>query len=387
MKRGVHPDIWLLGIVSFLTDISSEMIFSVFALFFTAVAGGTAALLGIVEGVADFSSCSLDYFSGWLSDKTGKRKSLALCGYGFSALAKLTLLVANSLPVLTGFRVIERLGKSFRGPPRDAWISAIASRASRGYSFGVHKALDKAGAVLGPLIAYFILSSQGQSNATFSIIWKIAVIPAILAVAVLLAVKEKPGKPHKRERLSAAWKLLNPGFRKYLLAAGLFSLAYFSFGFLLLKAHSAGFSVPDITLLYALFNVSFVLAAAPIGRLGDRIGRQKIVLASYLCYSLMSIGFIFANQQWHIVLLFILFGIFYAMDEAQTKAFVSDMEKERRATAIGAYNSVTGIMYVPASAIAGVLWTVNPAFTFSFAAIISLAAMGIFVLLKPWKNK
>ena len=152
---GVHPDVFKLGLVSFLTDLSSEMIFSVFAVFFTTVAGATAALLGLVEGLADLAAASLNYLSGWLSDRTGKRKILTFAGYGFSTLAKLILLISSTVTGLGLFRVIERLGKSFRGPPRDAWLSTVAEQGNRGYAFGLHKAMDKTGAVLGPLIAYF----------------------------------------------------------------------------------------------------------------------------------------------------------------------------------------------------------------------------------------
>ena len=153
----VHPDVLKLGVVSFLTDVSSESIFSVFSIFFTVVVGASASLLGLIEGFADFSASSLDYFAGWLSDKTGKRKNLALAGYGFSTLAKISLLLGTSAFFLAIFRIIERLGKSFRGPPRDAWLSAVADSSTRGYVFGLHKAFDKGGAILGPLIAYFLL--------------------------------------------------------------------------------------------------------------------------------------------------------------------------------------------------------------------------------------
>jgi MFS family permease len=136
-KFGVHPDVLKLGLVSFLTDLSSEMIFSVFAIFFTTIAGASAALLGLVEGFADLSASSLNYVAGWLSDRTGRRKVFALAGYGFSTLAKIILLVSSSIIGLSVFRVIERLGKSFRGPPRDAWLSAVADKDTRGYSFGV----------------------------------------------------------------------------------------------------------------------------------------------------------------------------------------------------------------------------------------------------------
>jgi MFS family permease len=380
---GVDPGVVLLGIVSFLTDISSEMIFSVFSMFFTLFAGASSALLGVVEGLADFSSSSLDYLSGWLSDRTGKRKPLALLGYCFSTLAKISLLFSNSVAVLSGFRVVERLGKSFRGPPRDAWISSIASKETRGYAFGLHKAFDKSGAVLGPLLAYVLLSWLGQNIATFRVMFWIAVVFAALSVVVLMFVKEKKGVPREKQNLFTAWKTLSSGFKRYLVAAGIFSLAYFSFSFLLLRAYQLGFSVKDVVLLYALFNISFVFVAAPIGKLGDRIGRSKIVVLGYLVYLLMCLGFVFAVGKPSVVALFILFGIFYAIDEAQSKAFISDIEKNRRATAIGAYNFVTGLVYVPASIIAGALWAVNSSYAFFFAAGITLFAMLVFIALRP----
>lgn len=156
-RQRLHPDVLKLGLVSFLTDISSEMIFSVFAIFFASVAGASSALLGLIEGLADFSASSLNYLAlaGWLSDRSGRRKWFALAGYCSSTLAKLILLMPSSIVGLSTFRVIERLGKGFRGQPRDAWLSSIAEKGARGYAFGVHKALDKSGAVLGPLVAAY----------------------------------------------------------------------------------------------------------------------------------------------------------------------------------------------------------------------------------------
>lgn len=380
---GLHPDILKLGLVSFLTDLSSEIIFSVFALFFTTIAGASAALLGLIEGLADLSASSLNYLAGWLSDRSGKRKAFALAGYGFSTLAKIILLVSSSVTGLALFRVIERLGKSFRGPPRDAWLSAVADKDHRGYSFGVHKALDKAGAVLGPLLAYALLSWLGDGASTFRILFWVALVPAVLSVLVLGLMTDKPGEPHPRENMVAAWRTLSPAFKRYLLTAGIFSLAYFSFSFLLLRAHSAGFAIKDIVLLYALHNISFVIAAPLIGKLGDRMGRGHMIMLGYLIYMLTSLGFAFAFLPWQIITLFILFGVFYAIDEAQSKAFIADLEKERRASAIGMYNFVTGLIYLPASLLAGALWLLHPASAFLLAAAIALLALLSFICLRP----
>jgi MFS family permease len=382
-KFGVHPDVLKLGLVSFLTDVSSEMIFSVFAIFLTTIAGASSALLGLVEGFADFSASSLDYVAGWISDKTDKRKVFALSGYAFSTAAKAILLVANSVVALSLFRIIERLGKSFRGPPRDAWLSAIAAQEIRGYSFGVHKAFDKAGAILGPLVAYGLLSWRGATASSFRTMFYIAFVPAVLAVCVLGLIKDQPRVQPKHEGIFAAWKTLSPGFKRYLVAAGIFSLAYFSFGFLLLRAKNFGFSFKDVVLLYALFNVSFVIAAPLIGKLGDRIGRKHVIVLSYLTYLVMSLGFVFATMRWQIILLFVIYGVFYAIDEAQSKAFIADIETQRRATAIGLYNFVTGVIYLPASLIAGALWAAHASAVFILAAFLSLAAISAFLFLRP----
>jgi MFS family permease len=381
-KPKLHPDVVKLGVVSLLTDVSSEMIFSVFAIFFTTIAGGSSALLGLVEGSADFSASSLDALAGWLSDRSGRRKALALVGYGFSALAKVILLVGNSVALLSLFRVTERFGKSFRGPPRDAWLSAIAEKGVRGYSFGVHKALDKAGAVAGPLIAYWLLASRGESAASYRLLFWVALGPAVAAVLVLWLIEDRPSAPRVRENLFAAWKTLSPAFKRYLVAAAIFSLAYFSFGFLLLRAQAVGFSAKDVVLLYALFNVAFVVAAPAIGRLGDRIGRARIVVLGYVVYFAMSLGFAYATSKGQVVVLFVLYGLFFSIDEAQSKAYIADLEPERRATAIGIYNFVTGAIYLPASLVAGALWTVRPGLVFELAAALSIAALGAFLFLR-----
>lgn len=376
---GVDKNIFSLGIVSFLTDISSEMIFSVFSIFFTVILGASTALLGLIEGLADFAASSLDYVSGFLSDRTGKKKMLASVGYGFSTAAKALLLFASSVLLASCFRVIERLGKSFRGPPRDSWISSLADNNNVGLSFGIHKALDKSGAVIGPLIAFVLLSFLSQSKETFILMFQIALIPAVLAVIILFFIREKPTKQQKRENIFTAYKSLSRSYRHYLYTAAIFSLAYFSFGFLLLKAYSIGFAIKDVVLLYALFNLAFVIVAAPIGKLGDFIGRKNIIAAEFIIYLIMSIGFVFASTKLHIILLFVLFGIFYAIDEGQSKAFISDLEKKKKGIALGLYNFITGIVYLPASVIAGYLWTLNPNYSFVFAAVLSLTAMVFFL--------
>lgn len=381
--HALPPDVVKLGWVSLLTDLSSEMIFSVFAVFFTTVAGASSALLGLIEGLADFSASSLNYLAGWLSDRSGKRKIYALAGYGFSTLAKVILLITSSVLGLGLFRVIERLGKGFRGPPRDAWLSSIARPKTRGYAFGVHKALDKSGAVLGPLIAYGLLTWLGESPGTYHVLFWVAFVPAVLSIVVLSMMKDPPEVPHPREGMKQNWDALSPGFKRFLIPSGAFALAYFSLGFLLLRAHDTGFSVTQIVLLYALFNTVCVMAAPLVGLLGDRIGRSRIVMLGYAIYGLVNVGLVFATSRWEMVLAFAVYGVFYAIDEAQSRAFIADIEPERRASAVGIYNFVTGLLYLPASLIAGALWATSPALVFSLAATLSAMAIVLFARLKP----
>lgn len=382
-RSRLHPDVLRLGWVSLLTDISSEMIFSVFAVVFTSVAGASAALLGLIEGLADFSASSLNALAGWLSDRSGRRKVFTLAGYAFSTLAKAMLLLSVSIGNLAAFRVVERLGKGFRGPPRDAWLASIAEGASRGYAFGVHKALDKAGAVLGPLLAWALLSALGESASAYATLFAVAFVPAVLALVVLARLDDRPAAPRAHESLWRGWRSLGPGFRRFLVPAGLFALGYYSLGFLLVKAHALGFGVSGVVLLYALFNTTCVIAAPLTGLLGDRIGRSRVVPLGYAIYGLVNLGMLLVGERWQLAALFALYGVFYAIEESQSRAFIADLEPQRRATAIGLYNLVTGTLYLPASLIAGALWTVSPAAAFAVAAALSVAAMLAFAVLRP----
>jgi MFS family permease len=347
------------------------------------VAGASAALLGLIEGLADLSASALNAVAGWLSDRSGRRKAWALAGYGFSTLAKAMLLLSLAVGNLAAFRVIERLGKGFRGPPRDAWLASIAEGASRGYAFGVHKALDKSGAVIGPLLAWALITALGESASTYATLFWVAFVPAVLALVVLARLDDRPAPPRAHESLLQGWRSLGPGLRRFLVPAGIFALGYYSLGFLLVKAHALGFGVSGVVLLYALFNTTCVIAAPLAGRLGDRIGRSRIVLLGYALYGLVNLGMLAVGERWQLVALFALYGVFYAIEESQSRAFIADLEPQRRATAIGLYNLVTGALYLPASLIAGALWTLAPAAAFALAAALSVAAMITFVALRP----
>lgn len=384
--RAIPGKVIVLGLVSFLTDVSSEMIFAVLPIFLVDVLGGSTVLLGVMEGLADFAASSLDLASGYLADRTGRKKILTLVGYGFSSVSKLILLVATTAPQVAVFRVVERLGKSVRGPPRDALLAAAASDARRGLAFGFHKALDKAGAIAGPLIAFAILAGQSPSLSRFRLLFAVAVVPAFAAVVVLaVGVREARVASNGRPAIAATLRRAGRPYRHYLVSAGLFSLGYSSFAFLLLKANAVGFRAGDVALLYAVFNCSFTITSTPIGKLGDRLGRRSLIAISYLLYFVTMIGLSFAQSKIWVVALFVLYGAFYAIDEGQTKAFVSDLVPcEARATGIGIYGLVTGALYLPASLIGGFLWKVQgPSATFGFGAAIALLALAYFLSALP----
>jgi MFS family permease len=382
----IPGEVILLGLVSLLTDVSSEMIFGVLPIFLTAVLGASALLLGLTEGLADFAASSLDLASGYASDRTGRRKGLALLGYGLSSSAKAALVLASAVPHVVAFRVVERLGKSIHGPPRDALLSSIAAGESRGLSFGVHKALDKAGAILGPLFAYFLLERLGTSAWSFHVLFVVAAVPAFLAVGLLgLAVRERPAPPRLSTGIFQAVRALGPRFRHYIVTAGIFSLGYFSFAFLILKANLVGFGADTIALLYALLNAVFVLVSIPLGALGDRIGRRAIVALSYTLYAITAAGLLVATSKAAVLAMFGLYGVFFAIDEAQTRAYLADLSApEWRATALGVYGFVSGLGYLPASLIAGRLWqTYGPQATFGFAVTTSFFALVYFLWMMP----
>jgi MFS family permease len=361
-----------------MTDISSQMIFSVFAVVFTTIAGASVVLLGIVEGAADFSASSLDYLAGWLSDRSGRRKVFVIAGYGLSTVAKAILVITTAVSGLAFFRVVERIGKSVRGPPRDAWLAMVSDGKAQGFSFGIHKALDRSGAVIGPLLTWVMIAALGESLATYRLLFMVAFVPAVISVILLAGIKDQPDAEPRRDGFLNSINMFGAEFRRYLLVAGIFSLGYFSFGFMLLRAHDVGFSVKEIVLLYALFNMSSVLAAPILGRLGDRFGSSLIIRCGYALYMLVCLGFVLAKGQWQVTCLFVFYGVFVACDEVQSRAFIASLEPQRRGSAIGAYNVVTGCISFPASAAAGALWLLYPSATFLAAVVLSFIALVLF---------
>jgi MFS family permease len=383
---GISRNVMLLGAVSFLTDVSSEMIFPVLPLFLSTVLGAGKEAIGLIEGLADSIASLLDIVFGYWSDRLGKRKEFAIAGYGVSSVLKAGLLFANSWPQVLLIRGLERVGKSIRTSPRDAIIAASSDEKSRGKAFGFHRMMDTFGAITGPVVAYLILSSLGNTEAGFRTVFLAAILPAFLAVGVLAvfvrgARKPEPSAAPRRLGFWQALASLDKRYRGYLGISCLFSLSYFSFALLILRASEIGLSPESALLAYIIYNIVYALASVPLGMLSDRVGKRPVISGSFILYALICVGFIFASSFWHIAALFAAYGIFVAADESVNKAYISDITQETsRGTALGAYNSAVGAVYLPANAIFGIIWAASGAMA-AFGAAAAVAAVAGMLML------
>ena len=382
---GIKKNVIIFGAVSFLTDVSSEMISPLLPVFLTTFLGAGTAAVGLIEGVADSLSSLLDIFVGYASDTQGSRKKFVIGGYGLSSLSKIGIALATSWPFILIFRGVERIGKSLRTSPRDAILAASSTQESRGKAFGLHRAMDTAGAVVGPIIAYLLLSILGSSETAYRTVFYAAVIPAFLAVFVIWFFVREPKQSERTVSSNAKkpsfWlslRSLSPNFRAFVAVSCLFSLSYFSFALLIIRASEIGISAQQILLTYLLFNIIYALSSIPVGQLSDRIGRKVVIGGAFILYALILAGFAAATSLWQIALLFALYGIFVAADDSVNKAFISDIMREKeRGMALGAYNTAVGAAYLPASVIFGALWAATGA-TVAFTAAATVAALSGF---------
>jgi MFS family permease len=379
-------NIILLGLTSFFTDISTEMIYPLVPFFLTLKLGASAELLGLIEGIAESVASLLKVFAGYISDRLKNRKGLTVVGYSASAVGKLLLYLANAWGIVLGARVVDRLGKGIRTAPRDALIAESSVEGKRGSAFGLHRALDSSGAVVGVLLAYFFFTRLAQGQYAPVFLW--AIVPALIGVVLLFFVREAKSKPVKTAQLpSLRWNVLPRKLKAFLIVALVFTLGNSSNTFLLLRADKLGFSPATAILLYLVYNVVYALVSYPAGRLSDKIGRKRLLVAGYAFYGLVYLGFALVNapaQAWVLWALFGLYGVYIGFTDGVEKALVSDLAPANiRATAIGLHATIVGIGLFPASLIAGQLWDrISPAAAFYFGGGTGLlAAIGlIFVL-------
>lgn len=395
---GLHPNVFFLGIVSLLTDVSSEMIFTLVPLFLTNVLGAAGTIVGIVGGVSEGADAIVRIFSGWLSDKIGRRKLLAVCGYSISTVAKPFLLLASAWGAVLAVRVTDRLGKGVRTSSRDALVADSVSAEERGRGFGLHRAMDTTGAFLGLLIAAIVVYLvQGAGTIQLSLRcfqWLIigGIIPAVLAVVALQIFvrerkrKQSPGDSSQRGfSLSGIKGSFDKRFKVFLAIMAIFTLGNSSDFFVILRAQNLEAPLLQVVLMVVLHNAAYAAFSLPMGILSDKLGRRRVIALGWLIYALVYLGFAVASSIWQMWLLFACYGVYYGVVEGVARAFVADLvPEEKRGTAYGLYHGVVGLTLVAASVIAGWLWDkVSPASPFFLGAGLAFVAMlGIMTLIK-----
>ena len=382
--KGIRKNVLVLGIASFFTDISSEMLYPIVPIFLTAVLGAPMSVVGLIEGIAESTASILKAFSGWLSDKIGKRRPFVVGGYTLSSFAKPILYFAYVWPVVLISRFLDRLGKGLRTSPRDAMIADSTDAPYRGKAFGLHRAMDTLGAILGPLLAIYFLAAFKEN---LRIVFLVAFIPAALAVLTLVFfLKETEVVP----KANADIKKLNIGqlssdFKKFLLASSIFAIGNSSDAFLIVRSKQLGLSITLVILAYVLYNISYSVFSTPFGILSDKWPRKNVMMIGYLIFALVYIGFALVKSASMVWILFFVYGFYIAMTDGVGKAFVSDMvPKEYTATALGLYHFVLGIFAFFASFVAGLLWVkIGVAAPFLYGAIMAGAScIALLVLVK-----
>lgn len=377
--REIPGSVWILGLVSMLMDISSEMIHALLPLYLVTVLGASALTVGIIEGIAEATASITKVFSGALSDYLGKRKWLAAFGYGLAAVTKPVFPLASSIGWLVAARFVDRVGKGIRGAPRDALIADLTPAGLRGGAYGLRQSLDTIGAVLGPLLAIFFMMVFADNFA--GVFW-IAVIPAFLSVALIVfAVREPDRRPGLREVRSPLSRRelarLSRVYWMIVAVAAIFTLARFSEAFLLLRAQSVGMPVAVVPMVLVVMNVVYAFTAWPAGALSDRIGRYGLVTVGFAVLVLADLALAIGGSVTVVMIGVALWGLHMGLTQGVLSALVADAAPdELRGTAFGVFNLVSGVAMLAASVVAGALWdTAGPAGTFLAGAAFTAIAL------------
>lgn len=378
----------ILGVVSFLTDVSSEMIYPLLPVFLGTVLGASATSIGVIEGLAESVAALLKFGSGWWSDRVRRRKPLVVAGYALAAIARPLVGLAQSAVQVLAIRVTDRIGKGIRTSPRDALIADSVDARVRGKAFGFHRAADHAGAVLGPLIAFVVLQRAGIEMRT---LFLLAAIPGILAVIVLVVGVREAARPpdtvattEARSVSPTRLRMLGGRFWAVLGVILIFTLGNSTDAFLLLRAADLGVPIAQIPLLWAMLHVVKSASSTPGGALSDRVGRRPLLIVGWVLFAAVYFAFGRATSAWQIWALFAVYGIYFGLTEGTEKALVADMvPASARGTAFGGYNLAISLGALPASVIFGLWWDhVGPQAAFDFgAAMALLAAVGVIVVL------
>ncbi len=358
---GISRNVIILGLVSLLQDLSSEMLYPVVPLFLATVLGAPMTVIGLIEGFAEFTAAILKAVFGRLSDRFQRRRAFISFGYGLSALSRPLLLLANSWGFVLASRLVDRLGKGVRTSPRDALLAASAPAEHRGKIFGLHRAMDTVGAVIGPLLAIWVFAI---SDNDFHFVFMLAIIPTVLAFSLTFFVREITVEAHSkiaRNEKTAHWLLVTENFPraywKFLTINFIFFLGNSSDVFLILRAKDLGLSSVSAIFAYVIYNLTFAISAVPAGILSDWLGRRRVMQTGFLIFAVVYAGFAFIKSTFFIWPLFALYGFYAAMTEGVSKAAIVDLvAPAHRGSAIGFFYLLTGVAALIASTLAGWLW-------------------------------
>jgi MFS family permease len=382
--KKLSRNVYALSAVSFLTDVSSEMIYPLLPVFLTTVLGANASFIGAIEGAAETTASLLKLFSGWWSDRVQRRKPLVVIGYGIASFMRPLVAIAQSATQVLVIRVADRVGKGLRNAPRDALIADSVDPSIRGKAFGVNRTADHAGGVVGPLIAFAVLTWHWAELRT--VFW-LAAIPGALAVLVtIFGVKEiKRAEGAVAGQAPDLSQPLGGNFWRVLFVILLFTLGNSTDAFLLLRANQLGVPVALAPILWAALHVVKSASSTPGGALSDRVGRRVMLVAGWSWYAIVYFGFARATQQWQAWALFLLYGVFFGLTEGSERALIADLvPAERRGTAFGWYNLAIGLGALPASILFGFVWDhagAPAAFTMGAAFAIAASA-GLVVMMR-----
>jgi MFS family permease len=385
--RNIPRGVWLLGLVSMFMDLSSEMIHALLPLYLVSVLGASALTVGIIEGIAEATASIVKIFSGALSDYLGRRKWLAAAGYGLAAVTKPVFPLASGIVTITAARFVDRVGKGIRGAPRDALIADLTPEGARGSAFGLRQSLDTIGAVLGPLAAIAFMAWLADD---FKAVFWIAVIPAFVSVAILVAGVREPDRPLGVRTVKAPFSRaelarLPAAYWMIVLVTAVFTLARFSEAFLLLRAQAAGLPLALVPSVMVVMNVVYALSAWPAGMLSDSIGRYRLLMLGFALLIVADIVLAVNGSVAVVMLGVALWGLHMGLTQGLLSAMIADTAPaELRGTAFGMFNLVGGVALLVASVVAGALWEIaGPEGTFLAGAAFTVAAL----LVLPWARR
>lgn len=378
---GLGRNVFGAGFVSFFMDVSSEMVYPLVPLFLANILGVNKSVIGLIEGIAESTASLLKVFSGWYSDRIGRRKGLMGIGYAVSVLSRPLIALAVAWQHILASRFIDRLGKGIRTAPRDAIIAESSDPEVMGRAFGFHRAMDTLGAVIGPALAFFLLS---VFSGDFRKVFWVSMIPGIIAVLliVFLIKEKKKALPERHERPKLTLSHFDWRFKFFLVITTLFAVGNSSDVFLILRSQQLGIETAMIPVVYLTFNLVYALSAIPAGIAADKFGKKKVVLIGFILFALIYYGFAVADSPSAVWALFCFYGVFMGLTEGVQKAFLTTIiPPDFKATAFGVYNTAIGLALFPASLIGGWLWdSFSPAATFYYGSVMAAVSTLLFIV-------